>query len=199
MPTAQAAPKSPLRAAVWLLLLTVVGQCVAQNSTNGTTTDNSWKAQRGGFILNIVIAGLVLGALGLIFWKVWEMRKGVEKSTNLLNELEDQIDIIEEESEEFVIKSIKDIREGIIFFDNPMRLHGYSDHHTKMQELHKKITKLKQQVKQGESDIENLEERNSWYKNQIKELNEDLERKKKENFDIGHALGFSESLVREYD
>lgn len=182
-----------------LLLFFLAEAISCQNSTSTATAENSWKAQRGGFILNIVIAALVLGVLGLIFWKVWEMRKGVEKSTNLLNELEDQIDIIEEESEEFVIKSIKDIREGIIFFENPMRLHGFSDHHTKMQELHKKITKLKQQVKQGEVDIENLEERNSWYKNQIKELNEDLERKKKENFDIGHALGFSESLVREYD
>lgn len=199
MPTALAASHRPWGAIQLLAGSLLVEICRAQNSTATNPADNTWKAQRGNFILNIVIAALVLGTLGLIFWKVWEMRKGVEKSTTLLNELEDQIDIIEEESEEFVIKSIKDIREGIIFFENPMRLHGYSDHHTKMQELHKKITKLKQQVKQGEADIENLEERNLWYKNQIKELNLELERKKKENFDIGHALGFSESLVREYD
>lgn len=145
------------------------------------------------------MASILLGVLGVIFWKVWEMRKGVDKSKALLNELEDQIDIIEEESDEFVVKSIKDIREGIIFFENPMRLHNYGDHVTKLQELHKKISKLKAQVKQGELDIENLKERNDWYKNQIKELDADYERKKKENYDIGHGLGFSESLVPEYD
>lgn len=181
-----------------LLLMLATSQAVLCQETK-QETDSSWKAKRGGVVLNIVVASIVLGVLGLIFWKIWEMRKGVEKSTNLLNELEDQIDIIEEESDEFVIKSIKDIREGIIFFENPTRMHGYGDHFTKIQEVHKKITKLKQQVKQGDLDIDNLRERNDWYKNQLKELNNDLERKKKENFDIGFAHGFSESLVREYD
>jgi hypothetical protein len=181
-----------------LLLMLATSQAVLCQETK-QETDSSWKAKRGGVVLNIVVASIVLGVLGLIFWKIWEMRKGVEKSTNLLNELEDQIDIIEEESDEFVIKSIKDIREGIIFFENPTRMYGYGDHFTKIQEVHKKITKLKQQVKQGYLDIDNLRERNDWYKNQLKELNNDLERKKKENFDIGFAHGFSESLVREYD
>lgn len=181
-----------------IFLVSVLCDSVAGQPTEAEK-DSSWKAKRGGVILNIVVASIVLGVLGLIFWKIWEMRKGVQKSTNLLNELEDQIDIIEEESDEFVIKSIKDIREGIIFFENPTRLYGYGDHFTKIQEIHKKITKLKQQVKQGDLDIDNLKERNDWYKNQLKELNGDLERKKKENFDIGYAHGFSESLVREYD
>lgn len=183
--------------AVLLLMLATSHAVLCQETKQ--ETDSSWKAKRGGVVLNIVVASIVLGVLGLIFWKIWEMRKGVEKSTNLLNELEDQIDIIEEESDEFVIKSIKDIREGIIFFENPTRMHGYGDHFTKIQEVHKKITKLKQQVKQGDLDIDNLRERNDWYKNQLKELNNDLERSKKENFDIGFAHGFSESLVREYD
>ena len=152
-----------------------------------------------GSLLKILSGSVLLAILGLIFWKVWEMKKGVEKSKQLLTELEDQIDVIEEESEEFVVKSIKDIREGIIFFENPMRLHGYGDHNTKMQELHKKISKLKSKVKQGEKDITNLKERNDWYKNEIKELTDEYERKKKENFDIGHALGYSDSLVRQYD
>ena len=161
--------------------------------------DASWYDPSSNMLLKILSGSILLALLGLIFWKVWEMRKEVDKSTQLVNELEDQIDKIEEESEEFVIKSIKDIREGIIFFENPMRLHGYGDHNTKMQELHKKINKLKEQVKRGEKDISNLKERNDWYKNEIKELTDDYERKKKENFDVGHALGYSDSLVRQYD
>lgn len=161
--------------------------------------DSSWYDSSQGSLLKILSGSALLAILGLIFWKVWEMKKGVEKSKELLNELEDQIDVIEEESEEFVVKSIKDIREGIIFFENPMRLHGYGDHNTKMQELHKKISKLKGKVKQGEKDLSNLKERNDWYKNEIKELTDEYERKKKENFDIGHALGYSDSLVRQYD
>lgn len=195
-----ATAKQPLLVAfLAFAVLTTAAHC--QDSTNAESKidDSSWKAKRGPVIMRIIVASIVFSVLGLIFWKIWEMRKGIEKSTNLLNELEDQIDIIEEESEEFVIKSIKDIREGIIFFENPTRLVGYGDHFTKIQELHKKIKKLEQQVRQGDADIDNLKERNEWYKNQLKELNNEYERKKKENFDIGLNLGFSESLVREYD
>lgn len=185
------------------VLLCVASGTLAQTSPlpspKISQIDSSWYDSSQGSLLKILSGSVLLAILGLIFWKVWEMKKGVEKSKELLNELEDQIDVIEEESEEFVVKSIKDIREGIIFFENPMRLHGYGDHNTKMQELHKKISKLKGKVKQGEKDISNLKERNDWYKNEIKELTDEYERKKKENFDIGHALGYSDSLVRQYD
>ena len=184
-------------------LLGMAGTALAQTnplpSPKIPQINSSWYDSSQGSLLKILSGSVLLAILGLIFWKVWEMKKGVEKSKQLLTELEDQIDVIEEESEEFVVKSIKDIREGIIFFENPMRLHGYGDHNTKMQELHKKIAKLKGKVKQGEKDIANLKERNDWYKNEIKELTDDFERKKKENFDIGHALGYSDSLVRQYD
>ena len=140
-----------------------------------------------------------MGFLGLVFWKVWEMKKGVEKSREMLTQLEDQIDIIEEETDEFVVKSIKDIREGIIFFENPMRLRGYGDHNTKLQEVHKKIAKLKKDVKQGEVDIADLEERNREYKRQIKELGEEYQLRSTETYDIGHALGYRESLYVEHD
>ncbi len=184
-------------------LLGMAGTALAQTnplpSPKIPQINSSWYDSSQGSLLKILSGSVLLAILGLIFWKVWEMKKGVEKSKQLLTELEDQIDVIEEESEEFVVKSIKDIREGIIFFENPMRLHGFGDHNTKMQELHKKIAKLKGKVKQGEKDIANLKERNDWYKNEIKELTDDFERKKKENFDIGHALGYSDSLVRQYD
>jgi hypothetical protein len=44
-----------------------------------------------------------------------------------------------------------------------------------------------------------LKDRNDWYKNEIKDLNDEYERRKKENYDLGLAHGFSESLLVEYD
>lgn len=116
-----------------------------------------------------------------------------------MEEFEEQIDMIENASDEFVISSISDKRENIIFFENPLRVYGYTDHVTKLQELSKKVHRLKKQIKIGEEDIKNLKERNDWYKNEIKDLSEEFERQKKENYDIGDSKGFANSLFREYD
>src|SRR3990167_64864 len=141
-----------------LFMMTMLPTILCQGSTS-----TPWYDTTGGSFAQILAGALFMGFLGLVFWKGWAMKKGVEKSREMLTQLEDQIDIIEEETDEFVVKSIKDIREGIIFFENPMRLRGYGDHNTKLQEVHKKIAKLKKDVKQGEVDIADLEERNREY------------------------------------
>lgn len=163
------------------------------------TKDLDWIEVQKGTITKIIMFCLILGILGLIIWKVWDVKNTVNKNKKLMEEFEDQIDMIEEGSDEYVISSISDKREGIHFFENPLRMYGYSDHITKMQELNKKLYRLKRQIATGEGDIANLKERNDWYKNQIKDLNDEYERRKKENFDIGLAHGFSESLLVEYD
>ena len=150
-------------------------------------------------ITRILIICLILFIIAVVIWKVWSLSKTLAKNTKLMEEFEQQIENIEDGSEEYVISSINDMREGIHFFENPLRMYGFSDHVTKMQELNKKIYRLKREIAIGEGDIENLKERNDWYKNQIKDLNDEFERRKKENYDIGHAHGFSESLLRECD
>lgn len=183
-----------------LLLCTVTLLLVAQPVKSiDKKGDLDWVQEQKGTIRKIIIFCLILGILGLIIWKVWDVKNTVNKNKKLMQEFEEQIDMIEEGSDEYVISSISDKREGIHFFDNPLRMYGYTDHITKMQELNKKLYRLKRQIATGENDIANLKERNDWYKNQIKDLNDEYERKKKENFDIGLAHGFSESLLVEYD
>ena len=149
--------------------------------------------------LYIGLAIFLIGVSGCIIYKFWDARKSIEEAKKQTTELEKQIDIIEDNSENFVVSSLEDKRRGIRFFDNPLRASNYIDNVTKMQEINKKIYRLKKQKKVGEEDIMNLKERNDWYKNEIKDLQDEFERKKKEAFDVGHAHGYSESLFREYD
>ena len=133
-----------------VLTLSLVLSHVSCQTTPDINKDFDWIAAQKKTITKIIIFIIVLGILGLIVWKVWDVKNTVSKNKILMEEFEDQIEMIEEGSDEFVISSIKDKRDGIHFFENPLRVFGYSDHITKMQELNKKVYRLKKQIATGE-------------------------------------------------
>ena len=140
-----------------------------------------------------------VGIAGFIIYKFWEVKERVRQNRLRMNDYQKEINAIEAHSDQFVVSSLEDKRAGIIFFENPLSNTNYMDNITKIQELNKKLHHLKEKVVQGETDIENLRERNDWYKNEIKDLMDEYERKKLEEFDIGHAHGYADSLFKEFD
>ena len=144
------------------------------------------------FVVFVAIAGFII-------YKFWEVKEQVRQNRLRMNDYQKEISGIESHSDQFLVSSLEDKRAGIIFFENPLSNTNYMDNITKIQELNKKLHHLKEKVVQGEADIESLRERNDWYKNEIKDLGDEYERKKLEEFDIGHAHGYTESLFREFD
>lgn len=126
-----------------MLTLALVSSFTLQAEEADINKDLDWIEVQKKTITKIIIFVCVLGLLGLIVWKVWDVKNTVAKNKVLMEEFEDQIEMIEEGSDEYVISSIKDKRDGIHFFENPLRLFGYTDHITKMQELNKKVYRLK--------------------------------------------------------
>ena len=165
-------------------------------NTASTHASNTWNDLKQSLLTKICLFSLFFSFLGIIIWKVWEMNRDLNKSKTVLNELEDQIEVIDEEenNNEKFIKSIKDIREGIIFFENPCRASSTGEYKKKIEELDRKIRKLKEQEVRGKDDIMHLEMKHNELLAQLKELQDDYERRKKQNFDIGQALGLSQSV-----
>ena len=127
----------------YIFTLALLVSATLQQTQADINKDLDWIEVQKKTITKIIIFVFVLGILGLIVWKVWDVKNTIDKNKVLMEEFEDQIEMIEDGSDEFVISSIKDKRDGIHFFENPLRAFGYTDHITKMQELNKKVYRLK--------------------------------------------------------
>mgnify|MGYP007034056946 CR=1 FL=1 len=134
-----------MKASLILVASLIIGLSHQQQKPD-INKDLDWIQVQREAVTKIIVFVCLLGLVGLIIWKVWDVKNTVVKNKVLMEEFEDQIEMIEDGSDEFVISSIKDKRDGIHFFDNPLRAFGYSDHITKMQELNKKVYRLKRQI-----------------------------------------------------
>jgi len=54
----------------------------------------------------------VIASIVFIIWRVWDLQSSVARNKLLLGEFEDQMELIENMSDEFVVSSLKDKRES---------------------------------------------------------------------------------------
>ena len=143
---------------------------------------------------------LLIGIFGLIGWKVYDLKVQVRRNKTMMKEFQAEIEVIEDTSNDFVVSSLKDKKEGIIFFENPVKGQGGNTQLNRTQTLQAKIDKLRRQIEVFEGDIVNLKERNVIYENEIKDLQNEYDKKRKEQFDIQPAGGeFADNIFQEFE
>jgi len=112
--------------------------------------------------------------------------------------IKNEINIIEAGGEEFLVSSMRDKKDGIIFFINPS-VNEEAAGEAKLEKLKKHLKKTQNSLKQCSKDIRDLELRNKTYDVQINAYTKEYELKKNEGIDIGAAHGYGDKpLVENY-
>ena len=125
----------------------------------------------------------------IILWKKLDLKNYQVKNEEMEDELEESILKMNKNPEEYLIYSTSDHREGVKFFENPLRGLGMRDHITKMQELNRKIYRAKREIKIKRSDISRLKEKSEWVKSESTKLNYRLQQLKNKNKNFWKAKG----------
>ena len=143
----------------------------------------------------IVVGVFVVLLLGLLACKLWEVNYTEKQNNMLLIEFGDQIEMIEEQPDEFVISSVKDKREGIQFFSNPLRFSENSEQITKLQGLAKKHQRYTKLISKLEEELGDLQLKHSRYNKEIEDHVTELEKIKRKNFEKGNSSRLFDSQI----
>ena len=146
-------------------------------------------------VLFIVIGVFIILLLGLLACKLWEVNFTEKHNKGLLIEFGDQIEMIEEQPDEFVISSIKDKREGIEYFSNPLRFSENSEQITKLQGLAKKHQRYSKLIIKLEEELSDLQLKHSKYNKEIEDQVTELEKIKRKNFEKGNTSRLFDSQI----
>lgn len=103
-----------------------------------------------------------------------------------------------EDQDNLVSVSWKDQKEGIVFVENPSYKQKVEKNLSKKEQLENEINNLKAEISQRTEEIEKLKEKEEKYIDDIQNLKDEYNENKKKVLDEGHALGFADTVLREF-
>lgn len=149
-------------------------------------------------ILNglLVVIGFMLFAL--ITYKYYSINLSIKQQRAEIQSYANQLETIIEGSDKLVFATWKDQRENIRFIDNPAYKKKTENELTKVQQIEAEIANVEEDIRKKTKDVENLREKETYYAKEIETLETELAEAKTRVLDEGAALGFAETVLREF-
>lgn len=158
----------------------------------------SWFEANRSKILNGVIIVVGFALLGLISYKYYSINASIKEKHAQIQDYAHQLETIIEGTDKLVFATYKDQKENIQFIDNPAYKKKSQGELTKAQQIQAEIAKVEEDIKKKEKDIDNLRSKESYYDKEIDQLEQELDVAKTRVLDEGAALGFAETVLREF-
>ena len=189
-----------------------------EENQNNTTTDESthiaeqpiifkkkmgpvqtpWLVVNRNKLLNgiLFVIGFVLFAL--VSFKYYAINQSIKAQRAQIRSHAAALETIIEKSDKLVVATWRDQRENIHFINNPAYKSRNDGELTKAQQIEAEIAKIEEDIIKKTKDVESLREKSSYYTNEIDILEGELAEAKTRILDEGAALGFADTVLREF-
>jgi len=148
-------------------------------------------------VWNYIAMLAILLVFGLLSYRTYI--KNIECAIDKVHirDIKKEIATIEAGGEEFLVTSMRDKKDGIMYFENPCLL-VEDKKKGALDKLKNSLKRMKRKCDQADKEIAGLEQKNMIFEKQIGLLKSEYELKKNEGFDIGAAHGLGEKPLHEY-
>lgn len=144
----------------------------------------------------LISVGFVL--FSLVTYKVFNINQDIIKQKAEITNYAQKLEEIIQGTDKLVFATWKDQREGIKFVDNPAYNKKVEKDLSKAQRILSEIEKVEEDIKKKHQEITKLREKEIFYVEEVEDLEKELEQGKTEVLDEGAALGFAETVLREF-
>lgn len=144
----------------------------------------------------LIIVGFVLFVL--IAYKYYSINMSIKEQHAQIQNYADQLETIIEGADRLVFATWKDQKENIKFVDNPAYKKKAEGEMSKTQQIEAEILKVQKDIEKKTKDIDNLREKEEYYNKEINQLEVELAEARTLVLDEGAALGFADTVLREF-
>lgn len=155
------------------------------------------KEEEKTMVINYLIMLGILLVFGMLSYRVYIKNNECKIDKSHIKDIKAEIQHIEAGGEEFLLTSMRDKKDGIVFYPNPALL-VEDKKKGALEKLKKSLHRMQKKIKNADKEIGNLEQKNMVFEKQIELLKAEFELKKNEGFDIGAAHGLGEKPLHEY-
>lgn len=157
-----------------------------------------WLIKNQKKIVNVLLMIVGIALLVLICYKYYSINLAIKVKHAEIQNYANQLENIMDGADKLVFITWKDQKEGIQFVDNPAHKKKINTDLTKTEQIQAEIAKVEEDIKKKAKEIDSLKEKESYYTGEIAKLETELEEAKTLVLDEGAALGFAESVLKEF-
>ena len=157
-----------------------------------------WFVDNKTKIINTLVGTFSIAVIVFIVYKMFKITKSIETQKEQIQNYAQQLDQIIEGGNKLVYATWRDQQEKIKFVENPAYKSKSPVDLSKAQRLQEEINKYEARVNQKRADISALRDKGSQYEKEIIQLEQDYERGRMTILDEGAALGFADTVLREF-
>ena len=158
----------------------------------------SWLEKNKGKVINALLVMVGFALFALIGYKLYSLQMSIKEKNREIEGYANQLERIIEGTDKLVFMTWKDQKEGIQFIENPAYKKKSDVELTKVQQIQAEIEKVEDDINKKSKEIDSLREKELYYINEIEKLENELEDGKALALDEGAALGFADTVVREF-
>lgn len=144
----------------------------------------------------LMIVGMVL--LTMVIYKSYSINQKIKSQNNQIQDYAQQLEQIIDGADKLVFVTWKDHKEGIKFADNPCYKKKTEASLSAAQQIQEEMEKIEADIKRRAADIEKARNKELFYLEEIASLEKELEEAKTRVFDEGAALGYAETVLKEF-
>jgi len=170
-------------------------------NTNGNTGDKShsnWVSKHRAKIINSLLILTGFAIFVLVGFRYYAITQSIKVQSAEIEGYAQQLEKIIEGTDKLVFMTWKDQKEGLKFIDNPAYKKKSTGEMSKVQQIQAEIEKVEEDITKKSKEIDVLRDKELYYINQIEKLEKELEEGRELVLDEGAALGFAETVIREF-
>lgn len=149
-------------------------------------------------ILNGLLAILGLLLIILISYRVYSIKEDIKEQKTEIDNYAHQLERIIEGTDRLVFSTWQDQKECIKFIDNVAFKKRADKDLSKVQKIKLEIQKVEEDIKRKQQEINSLRDKEIYYIDEISKLEEEFAKGKIHILDEGAALGFADTVLREF-
>lgn len=169
-----------------------------ENDQGDSSKKNAWLKNNRNQIINSLLILTGFAMFVLVGFKYYTLNKSIKEQNAEIENYADQLEQIIDGTDRLVFMTWKDQKEGIRFVDNPAYKKKSEEELTKLQQIQVEIEKVENDIEKKSKEIDLLREKELYYMGEIEKLEHEFESARAVVLDEGAALGFAETVLKEF-